>query len=799
MVVCVIRMMSVKDWVLSQLVSKSLATSRPLSASDTLLSDEPSNGEFGNQVSDNAPYSSRSNQENQNHVLCSSSENQENLSHLSLRQDSSLSNCKIDENKLDPLGKIENLQIKFLRALHRLGVARDNLMASKVLYRIHLATLIRAGESDLKRTNLRSDRAQEIAAEQEANHLPELDFSFKILVLGKSGVGKSSTINSIFDQLKATTDAFQPATSYIQNISGTVNGIKVSFIDTPGLLPFSPKTLKKNRKILYAVKRHVKKSPPDIILYFERLDLIKSDYSDFPLLKLIGEIFGPAIWFSTILVMTHASSALPEGPNGYPVNYESFVSHCTEVVQHYIHQAVSDTTLENPVILVDNHPRCKSENTGERVLPNGQVWRCQFFLLCLCTKVLGDVNSFLNFEDSIHLGRLSSERLPSLPHLLSSFLKHRTQLNLNQAGNELDMCLFPDIDEEDEYDQLPPIRILTKAQFEKLSNLQKEEYQDELDYREILYLKKQLQEESLRKAEKRSRGASGEYENHSNDQEVEPEPILLPDMAIPPSFDSDCPVHRYHCLVSSDQWITRPVLDPHGWDHDVGFDGINLETASEIRENVFASITGQLSKDKQDFSIQSESAAAFVDPRGPTYNVALDIQSTGKEFVCTVHSNIKLKNLKHNLTDCGVSLTSFGNKCFLGAKLEDSVLIGRQLKLGISAGRMAGAGQVACGGSFEATIRGRHYPVRDDKVSFAMTVLSFKKEIVLGGNIQSDFRLNRGTRMSVNANLNSQRMGQISVKTTSSEHTEIALIALVSIFRAFLRKKANDDCSNEVG
>lgn len=49
MVVCVIRMMSVKDWVLSQLVSKSLATSRPLSASDTLLSDEPSNGEFGNQ------------------------------------------------------------------------------------------------------------------------------------------------------------------------------------------------------------------------------------------------------------------------------------------------------------------------------------------------------------------------------------------------------------------------------------------------------------------------------------------------------------------------------------------------------------------------------------------------------------------------------------------------------------------------------------------------------------------------------------------------------------------------------
>lgn len=713
-----------------------------------------------------------------------------------MRQDSSLSSCKIDENKLDPLGKIENLQIKFLRILHRIGVSRDNLMASKVLYRIHLATLIRAGESDLKRANLRSDRAQEIAAEQEANHLPELDFSFKILVLGKSGVGKSSTINSIFDQLKATTDAFRPATNCIQNVSGIVNGIKVTFIDTPGLLPFSPNTLQRNRKILYAVKRHVKKSPPDIILYFERLDLIRSDYSDFPLLKLIGEILGPAIWFSTILVMTHASSVLLEETNGYPINYESFVSCCTEVVQHYIHQSVSDTTLENPVILVDNHPYCKTENAGERVLPNGLVWRSEFFLLCLCTKVLGDVNSFLDFEDSIHLGRLSSNRLPSLPHLLSSFLKHHAQLNLNPARNELDVSLFSDTDEEDEYDQLPPIRILTKPQFEKLSNSQKKQYLDELDYREILYLKKQLREESLRKAEKLSGGESREYENHSDGQEVEPEPILLPDMAIPLSFDSDCPVHRYHCLVSSDQWVTRPVLDPHGWDHDVGFDGINLETASEVRENVFASIAGQLSKDKQNFSIQSESAAAFVDPRGHTYYVGFDIQSAGKDCVCTVHSNIKLKNFENNLTDCGLSLTSVGNKYFVGAKLEDNILIGRRTKLGITAGRMAGAGQVACGGSFEATLRGRHYPVRDDKVSFGMTALSFNKQIVLGGMIQSDFRVSRGTRMTVNANLNTQKMGHISVKTTSADHTEIALIALVSIFRAFLRKKADNDRSS---
>lgn len=747
-------------------------------------------------ISDNASYSSRRNQEN---VICSSSDNQENLSRLNSEQNSTQSNYRIDENKLDPLGKIENLQIKFLRLLRRFGLSQDNLMVSKVLYRIHLATLIRAGESDLKRANLRSDRAQEIAAEQEANNLPQLEFSVKILVLGKSGVGKSSTINSIFDQEKATTSAFQPATNRIQNIVGTVNGIKLCFIDTPGLLPFSPKTMKKNRKILCAVKRYVRKSPPDVILYFERLDLINVDYSDFPLLKLIGEVFGPAVWFNTILVMTHASSALPEGPNGYPVNYESFVSRCTEVVQHYIHQAVSDTKLENPVILVDNHSRCRSNNRGEKVLPNGQVWRSEFFLLSLCTKVLGDVNSYLEFEDSIQMGRLSSDRLPSLPHLLSSFLKHRAHSNPNQTESELDMIIALDSEEDGDYDELPPIRILTKAQFEKLSDFQKKQYLDELDYRETLYLKKQMREESHKRAEKLSQSMSQEQESPSNDQEVEPGPVLLPDMAIPPSFDSEYPVHRYRCLVSSDQWLARPVLDPHGWDHDVGFDGINLETTVEVRENVFAAINGQVSKDKQDFSIQSECAAAFVDPKGPTYNLGFDVQSTGKEFVCTVHSNVRLKNLKQNLTDCGVSMTSFGNKYFIGAKIEDSILIGKRMKLAFNAGRMAGIGQVAYGGSLEATIRGRDYPVRDDKVSFTVNVLSFNKETVLGGNIESSFRLGRGTRMSLNGNLNSRRMGQISIKTSSSEHTEIALIALFSIFRAILRKKATNDPGSKVG
>ncbi|KAJ4965258.1 hypothetical protein NE237_017107 [Protea cynaroides] len=790
------RMKGMKDWT-SQLVSKSLLLSRPPPCNVSLVVDEHLDEEFdgrGSTPTDNLSAPSVSTDASPR----PSSTNEE--AELSLQkhdevEDSGQIHHNTGGRKLDPLAVIEELQIKFLRLCRRLSLSLDNLMVRQVLYRLHVATLIRAGESDLKRASRMSDRARAIAAEQEATGQPDLEFSFRILVLGKTGVGKSATINSIFDQAKATTNAFQPATDCIQEVSGIINGMKVTFIDTPGFFPSSTSNVRRNRKIMLSVKRFIRKSPPDIVLYFERLDLINMGYSDFPLLKLITDVFGPAIWFNTLLVMTHASSALPEGPNGHPVSYDSFVDQCTNLVQHYIHQAMSDSRFDNPVLLVENHPQCKTNILGEKVIPNGQVWRSQFFLLCICTKVLGDANTLLKFQNDIEIGPVGSTRLPSLPHLLSSLLRPHSVTSTVGMDEEIEEIL--DIEDEDEYDQLPPIRILTKSQFERLTKTQKDDYLAELDYRETLFLKKQWKAEIQRRRESMlSKDETSVNDDNFDPQETSPEAVVLPDMTIPPSFHSDCPVHRYRCLVTSERWFVRPVLDPNGWDSDVGFDGINLETAVGIRRNMQASILGQVSKDKEDFSIQTDCAAAYKDPKGHTVDVGLDIQTAGKELVCTIRGDTKLRNFKHNMTGCGFSMTSFRNKYYLGAKLEDSFSVGNRVKFVLSAGRMGGLGQVAYGGSLEATLRGRDYPVRNDKLSLAMTVLSFDKEMVLGGNIQSDFRIGRGSKMSVNANLNSRNMGQICIKTSSSEQFGIPLVAVFSIVRYLLRRRATDELHN---
>ncbi|KAG6543656.1 hypothetical protein Mapa_014839 [Marchantia paleacea] len=698
--------------------------------------------------------------------------------------------------------KLQVIRVKFLRLALRLGQSAHNVVVAQVLYRLGLAEQLRGGRSSSRSGAFSFDRASAIAEEQEAAGPEELDFTCTIMLLGKTGVGKSATINSIFDEPKTGTNAFMPSTKKVQEIVGHVHGIKVRVIDTPGLLP-SVADQRHNEKIMTSVKRFIKKSPPDIVLYFDRLDMQSRDYGDLPLLRTITDTFGAAVWFNAIVVLTHASSAPPDGPNGLPLSYEMFVAQRSHVVQQTIRQAAGDMRLMNPVSLVENHTACRMNRARQRVLPNGQVWKPQLLLLCFASKILAEANSLLKLQDNTP-GRPfgARPRVPPLPFLLSSLLQSRAQLKLpdEQMGDddESDEELEEDedSDEEEDYDQLPPFRRLGREEVAELDEDNRRKYFEELAERERLFQKKQWKEELKRRREMKRRmadaprGDQPQLADEGADDDMGRSaavPVPMPDMALPPSFDSDNPSHRYRYLETANQWVVRPVLETHGWDHDSGYDGFSLEKMFVVAEKIPASVSGQITKDKKEANLTMECAASVKHGEGKVTLAGLDLQTIGKDLAYTLRSETRFSNFKGNKTTGGLALTLLGDTLAAGMKIEDRLIVGKRLKLVLNGGAITGRGDVAYGGSLEATLRDKDYPLSRTLSTLGLSIMDWHGDLAIGGNLQSQMVVGK-TMMVGRANLNNRGAGQISIRASSSEQLQMALIGLLPIIRSLANR-----------
>ncbi|PIN14278.1 Small monomeric GTPase [Handroanthus impetiginosus] len=695
--------------------------------------------------------------------------------------------------------KLQMIRVKFLRLAHRLGQTPHNVVVAQVLYRLGLAEQLH-GRSGGRVAAFSFDRASAMAEQLEAAGQEPLDFTCTIMVLGKSGVGKSATINSIFDEVMFGTDAFKLGTKKVQDITGMVHGIKVRVIDTPGLLP-SWTDQRQNEKILHSVKRFIKRTPPDIILYLDRLDMQSRDFGDMPLLRTITEIFGPSIWFNAIVVLTHAASAPPEGPNGTPTSYDMFVTQRSHVVQQAIRQAAGDMRLMNPVSLVENHSACRTNRAGQRVLPNGQVWKPHLLLLSFASKILAEANTLLKLQDTPP-GRPFAPRTrsPPLPFLLSSLLQSRPEVKLpseqyddddDAIDDDLDEC--SESEEESEYDELPPFKSLTKAQLQELTIEQRKAYYDELEYREKLFMKKQLKEEKkrrkmMKKMQEAAKYLPAEYGDNGEEEASggASVPVPMPDLALPASFDSDNPTHRYRSLDSSNPWLVRAVLEPNGWDHDIGYDGINVERLFVVKEKVPISFSGHVSKDKKDTNLQMEIASSVKHGKGKATSLGFDMQSVGKDYAYTLRSETRFSNHRTNKAAAGLSATLLGDVLTGGIKAEDKLSIGKRGQIVVSGGAIYGRGDVAYGGSLEATLRDKDHPLGRFLSTLGLSVMDWHGDLAIGCNSQTQIPIGRHTNLIGRFNINNKGSGQLSVRINSSEQLQIVLVGLIPLAKKLL-------------
>lgn len=699
--------------------------------------------------------------------------------------------------------KIQLIRVKFLRLVQRLGHSPEDSIVGQVLYRLALLAGRQTGEE------FSLDTAKRRAMQLEAEGKDDLNFSLNILVLGKSGVGKSATINSIFGEQKALINAFEPATTTVREIIGTIDGVKIRVFDTPGLKSsFLEQGV--NRKILSSIQKFTKKCPPDIVLYVDRLDAQTRDLNDLPLLRTITSSLGPSIWRSAIVTLTHGASAPPDGPSGAPLSYETYVSQRSHVVQQSIGQAVGDLrlmnpSLMNPVSLVENHPSCRKNRDGQKVLPNGQSWRPQLLLLSYSMKILSEASSLSKPQDPFDHRKLFGFRVraPPLPYLLSWLLQSRThpKLSAEQGGDngdsDIDLDDLSDCEQEedeDEYDQLPPFKPLRKSQIAKLSKEQRKAYFEEYDYRVKLLQKQQWREElkKMREIKKKGKVASDDYGYLGEDGDQDnggpaAVPVPLPDMALPPSFDCDNPAYRYRFLEPTSQFLARPVLDTHGWDHDCGYDGVNLEQSLAILGQFPAAVSVQVTKDKKEFNIHLDSSAAAKHGENGSSMAGFDIQNIGKQLAYILRGETKFKILKKNKTAAGFSVTFLGENVATGFKVEDQFTLGKRLVLAGSTGTVRCQGDGAYGANLEVRLREADFPIGQDQSTLGLSLVKWRGDLALGANLQSQFSIGRSSKMAVRVGLNNKLSGQITVKTSSSEQLQIALVGIIPVVMAIYK------------
>ncbi|XP_057489273.1 translocase of chloroplast 101, chloroplastic-like isoform X1 [Actinidia eriantha] len=696
------------------------------------------------------------------------------------------------------LEKIQLVRVKFLRLVQRLGYSSEDSIAAQVLYLLNVS----AGRPSSQSFSF--EVAKRTAMQLEAVGRDDLDFSLNILVLGKTGVGKSATINSIFGEKKAMIDAFKPATTAVNNIVGRIDGIKVRVFDTPGLRS-SLMEQSFNMKTLLSIKKLTKKFPLDIVLYVDRLDTQRGDLNDLPLVRSITSFLGSSIWHNAIVTLTHAASDPPDGPSGSPLSYDLFVAQRSRIIQQLISQAVGDLhmmspSLMTPVSLVENHPSCQKSEDGQTTLPNGERWRSRLLLLCCSMKILSEANSVAKTQDLFNHGKLFGfrTRSPLLPSFLSSLLQSNAQPKLpsQQGGDyvdpDIELVDFSDADQmdDDEYDQLPPFNPLKRSEIAMLSKEQRNAYFEEYDYWVSLLQKKQLREEVKRLRELKKRGKDGPdcygyAEEVGYDETGVPaaEAVPLPDMVLPPSFDQDNPAYIYRFLEPKSQLLTRPVLDLHGWDHDCGYDGVSLESNLAIAGCLPAEIAVQITKGKKDFTIHFDSSVAAKHGDHGSTMAGIDIQTVGKQLVYVLKGETKT-----NKTTAGVSVTFLGENVATGLKCENHITGKKGFVMVGSTGVIRSQGDTAYEANFEFRLKEKDFSIGQDQTTANLSLVRWRGDLVWGGNLQSQFSVGQTSKMVVQAGLNSKLSGQLSVRTSSSERLQIALLGIFPIANAIVRK-----------
>jgi len=187
-----------------------------------------------------------------------------------------------------------------------------------------------------------------------------------LLLLGKGGAGKSSTVNSILNERAANVLAFQQDNAKATAFSRRApNGFVINIIDTPSLL--DQDAVSEGR--LEGIANSLRDRDIDAVLYVDRLDNYAVEEVDQAVINGITRVLGPQVWNNAVVCFTRSSET--SSPPG--VDFEDHVAAREAQLKAAI-AASGAATTDVAVALIENSSRCPTNADGEKVVPGETPW-----------------------------------------------------------------------------------------------------------------------------------------------------------------------------------------------------------------------------------------------------------------------------------------------------------------------------------------------------------------------------------------------------------------------------------------
>lgn len=127
----------------------------------------------------------------------------------------------------------------------------------------------------------------------------------KFLIIGRTGVGKSSFINTTFGVPLAKTDRFERCTTLVEYYCRNTAFGELTLIDTPGM---AEEDYWRDTQYLKMIKDKVNLRNLDYMIYMSRLDETRFRPEEKNILYRINQELGILIWSNAVLILTFAAS-----------------------------------------------------------------------------------------------------------------------------------------------------------------------------------------------------------------------------------------------------------------------------------------------------------------------------------------------------------------------------------------------------------------------------------------------------------------------------------------------------------